>query len=48
MMKLDPPLQFPHEPDCKVTGVIPERCNVFKSAVQPQMLTFNCVKTDGS
>lgn len=47
MMSLDR-LQFPHEPDYKVTGVIPDRCNVFKSAVQPQMLTFNCVKSDGT
>lgn len=39
------PLPLPLDPDVKVTGVLPEECNVFKSTLSPFYLTFKT--TDG-
>jgi len=33
-------MTVPHEPLMKVYGVLPEKCFVFKSAVQPMKMTF--------
>ncbi|KAJ3180966.1 Phosphatidylinositol (PI) 3-kinase [Geranomyces variabilis] len=40
------PLPLPLDPHIEVTGIIPEKANIFKSALQPLKLTFSCL--DGS
>ncbi|KAI8918613.1 kinase-like domain-containing protein [Powellomyces hirtus] len=40
------PLPLPLDAHIQVTGIIPEKANIFKSALQPLRLTFSCV--DGS
>jgi len=35
-----PPM--PSDPRVKCIGIVPEKCTVFKSAVQPMRLTFEC------
>ncbi|KAI9102738.1 kinase-like domain-containing protein [Phlyctochytrium arcticum] len=41
-----PPLPLPLDAQVQVTGLIPERASVFKSALSPLKLTFSCL--DGS
>jgi phosphatidylinositol 3-kinase len=41
-----PPLSLPLDPSIQVTGLIPEKSNVFKSNLLPLFLTFKCL--DGS
>ena len=43
-MHFEKGLQLPHEPYVKVYGVVPKRCIIFKSAVQPLRLVFNARK----
>ncbi|TKA55490.1 hypothetical protein B0A55_12980, partial [Friedmanniomyces simplex] len=43
MLNFYPPLPLPLDPDIKITGVIPEECNVFKSTLLPLYVKF---KTD--
>lgn len=43
MLTFDPPLPLPLDPTKKVTGVIPDDCNVFKSSLSPLSINF---KTD--
>lgn len=44
MMELERGLSLPHEPYIKVYGVVPKRCIIFKSAVQPMRLVFTARK----
>lgn len=44
MMELERGLSLPHEPHIKVYGVVPKRCIIFKSAVQPMRLVFSARK----
>ncbi|KAJ3163607.1 Phosphatidylinositol (PI) 3-kinase [Geranomyces michiganensis] len=37
------PLPLPLDPHIEVTGIIPEKASIFKSALQPLKLTFSCV-----
>ena len=47
MIKLDVPMPMPSDPRVLCTGIVPEKCSVFKSAVQPMRMTFNCeITTD--
>ncbi|KAJ3092312.1 Phosphatidylinositol (PI) 3-kinase [Quaeritorhiza haematococci] len=41
-----PPMPLPLDPQVHVTGLIPEKATVFKSALMPLRLTFSCL--DGS
>ncbi|KAK4561674.1 Phosphatidylinositol (PI) 3-kinase [Recurvomyces mirabilis] len=43
MLAFDPPLPLPLDPEIRVTGVIPDDCNVFKSTLLPLYINF---KTD--
>ncbi|EMC99255.1 hypothetical protein BAUCODRAFT_104191 [Baudoinia panamericana UAMH 10762] len=40
LLDFDPPLPLPLDPDVKITGVIPEEGNVFKSSLLPLYLSF--------
>lgn len=35
-------MPMPSDPAVVCTGIVPEKCSVFKSAVQPMRMTFNC------
>jgi len=41
-----PPLPLPLNAEIEVTGIIPEKCSVFKSNMYPLLLYFQC--SDGS
>ncbi|KAK5118434.1 hypothetical protein LTR62_002948 [Meristemomyces frigidus] len=43
MLTFDPPLPLPLDPEVRVTGVIADECNVFKSSLLPLYVNF---KTD--
>lgn len=40
LLKMNPPLPLPLDPDVKAVGVLPEECNVFKSTLSPFYLAF--------
>ncbi|CAK4032922.1 Phosphatidylinositol 3-kinase vps34 [Lecanosticta acicola] len=40
LVSLDPPLPLPLDPDVKLTGVVPDDCNIFKSTLMPLLLYF--------
>jgi len=42
MTTLEDPLPMPSDPSVVCTGIVPSKCSVFKSAVQPMRMTFNC------
>lgn len=44
MLQFEKGMMLPHEPFIKVYGLIPQRCIIFKSAVQPMRLMFNARK----
>ena len=46
LLKIDPPLPLPLDPSIKVSGMIPEDSNVFKSSLSPLLLHFKIVPTD--
>lgn len=40
LLRFNPPLPLPLDPEIKLTGVIPDDCNVFKSSLLPLLLNF--------
>lgn len=40
MLNFDPPLPLPLDPEVKITGIIPDECNVFKSSLYPLYVNF--------
>lgn len=47
LIKIDPPLPLPLDPDIHITGVVPEEANVFKSTLSPLLLRFKTDKGTG-
>ncbi|KIV93674.1 hypothetical protein PV10_04869 [Exophiala mesophila] len=40
LIKIDPPLPLPFDPEIHVSGIFPEEANVFKSSLSPLLLKF--------
>ena len=40
LVKIDPPIPLPLDPDIEVSGIYPEEANVFKSSLSPLLLNF--------
>ena len=40
LIKIEPPIPLPLDPEVEVTGIIPEEANVFKSSLSPLLLKF--------
>lgn len=40
LISFDPPLPLPLDPEIKITGVVPDDCNIFKSTLMPLLLYF--------
>jgi hypothetical protein len=42
MIEFEEELPMPSDPRVICSGIVPEKCSVFKSAVKPMRMTFNC------
>ncbi|KAJ9646057.1 Phosphatidylinositol (PI) 3-kinase [Knufia peltigerae] len=40
LIKIDPPIPLPLDPEVEVSGIFPEEANVFKSSLSPLLLNF--------
>ncbi|KIW99821.1 uncharacterized protein Z518_10749 [Rhinocladiella mackenziei CBS 650.93] len=49
LIKIEPPIPLPLDPEIEVSGIYPEEASVFKSSLSPLLLNFKIAgKTDGS
>lgn len=46
LLSFDPPMPLPLDPDIKITGVVADDCNVFKSTLLPLYINFKTDKGD--
>lgn len=48
LIKIDPPIPLPLDPEIEVSGVYPEEANVFKSSLSPLLLHFKVASSPSS